>query len=496
MEKVLVVDIGTTNLKAGVIDEKGKVFSYAEEEIKLHRPEMGAAEHNPEELYAIFKKVCRIAAKGFEKNISLLVLSSYQCGFLSVDSSVRPLTNIITLLDTRCEDISEEMKKKYDMQKIYNRTGCPPLFIYALPRIFWLKKKSPEILAHTRYFLGCKDYIIYRLTGEVCTEPSLASATQLFNIHILDWDHYALDIAGIERRKLPSVIPGERIMGVISAKARDELGLKAGVSILPGVYDGGTVAIGLGGFEKGAGVINLGTTAMLRVSSSKPILDRKDMRLQTYYLCAGKWIPGAAINNAGIVLQWLKKNIFYCGKEQGVYEKMISPAEKVAPGSDGLFFLPFLTGEREPKIGNIAKGVFFGLKEYHKRAHLVRSSLEGTAYFLRLIKEALQKNGVNLKELRIGGGGSNSALWVQIISDVAGLPCRRVSSGYTFLLGGAILGYTALGRYSSIEKATGAMLNLSKPLTPSKGNVKIYNEMFKRFSFLLDKMSGIYPEFI
>lgn len=495
MKKVLVVDIGTTNLKAGVVDEKGKVFSYAEESMNLHKPEKGAVEHNPQELYSNFKKVCRKAIAGFEDKISLLVLSAYQCGFLPVDSSIKPLCGIVTLLDTRCEKSAEELKRKYDIRKIYNRTGCPPFFIYALPKVLWLKKKKPRIFSKTRYFLGSKDYIIYRLTGEIFTEPSLASATQMFNIHSLEWDSYALDIAGISRKNLPDVIPPDKILCKLSAKAKGELGLKGEVSILPGVYDGGTIAIGLGGFSGKAGVMNLGTTAMLRISCSAPLLDKKGlMRFQTYYLCGGRWLTGGAINNAGIPLQWLKDNILFSGsKKKNLYNTMFSAAEKVAPGSDNLFFLPFIAGERDPRIGNFASGVFFGLKDYHRQAHLVRSSIEGASYSLRFIKEALRENGVVIKEVRIGGGGSRSKLWVQVLSDVMNLPVRTIKSGYTPLLGGAILGYTALGRYNSIEKATNTILKLDKSVKPVPENVKIYNRQFKFFSFLLNKMGKVYP---
>ncbi|PIU52029.1 carbohydrate kinase, partial [Candidatus Desantisbacteria bacterium CG07_land_8_20_14_0_80_39_15] len=205
MDKILVVDIGTTNLKAGIVNEIGKVFSYAEEGIKFYRPEKGAVEHNPEELYSTFKRVCRKAASGFEDDISLIVLSTYLCGFLPVDKHIKPLCGIATILDTRCKNAAEYLNEKYDVQRIYRRTGCPPSFIYALPKIFWLKEKKPKVFSKTRYFLSSKDYIIYRLTGEICTEPSLASATQMFNIHSLDWDDYVLDIAGINRKNLPPV---------------------------------------------------------------------------------------------------------------------------------------------------------------------------------------------------------------------------------------------------------------------------------------------------
>ena len=477
---ILVADIGTTNLKAGVVDAKGRVLSYAEKGITLLSPEKGAAEHDPGEIYSIFRNVCRKAVSGFGKNISAVTLSAYQCGFLPVDAGMNPLGRMITLLDTRCEKESEEIKKRFDADKIYRTTGCPPFFIYALPKILWLKKNKPGVFRKARYFLGSKDYLIYRLTGKICTEPSLASATQLFDIHKLDWSGYMLGIAGIKKSALPQVVRGDKVLCRIPEATGRELGLKREALLVPGVYDGGAVAVGLGGFEGGAAVMNLGTTAMLRVSCAKPILDRQ-MRFQTYYLCAGRWLTGGAINNAGIVLNWLGKNLLGMP-----YKKMLSLASGSVPGSEGIVFLPFLTGERDPRIGNKVSGMIYGLDLSHNVSHLIRSSLEGVSCSLRLIKEALDENRVKLKELRIGGGGARSGLWVKIIGEMLDLPVRLSKSGHTSLLGGAVIGYTALGRYKSIKEATSAIVKLEKPpIGPAPGNVRIYDNLFKRFNNLI-----------
>ncbi|PIV55213.1 carbohydrate kinase [Candidatus Desantisbacteria bacterium CG02_land_8_20_14_3_00_49_13] len=477
---ILVADIGTTNLKAGVVDAKGRVLSYAEKGITLLSPEKGAAEHDPGEIYSIFRSVCRKAVSGFGKNISAIALSAYQCGFLPVDPKMKPLGRMITLLDTRCEKESEEIKKRFDTGRIYRTTGCPPFFIYALPKILWLKKNKPGVFRKTRYFLGSKDYVIYRLTGKICTEPSLASATQLFDIHKLDWSDYMLSIAGIKKSSLPEVVRGDKVLCGIPEAAGREIGLKREALLIPGVYDGGSVALGLGGFEGGAAVMNLGTTAMLRVSCAKPILDRQ-MRFQTYYLCAGRWLTGGAINNAGIVLNWLGKNLLGMP-----YEKMLSLAAKSPAGSDGLVFLPFLAGERDPRIGSSASGAVFGLKLSHNVSHLIRSSLEGVSCSLRLIKEALDEDRVKLKELRIGGGGARSGLWVKIIGEMLDLPARLSKSSQVSLLGGAVIGYTALGRYKSIKEAAGAIVKLEKPpVYPAPGNVRTYDKVFSRFSNLI-----------
>ncbi len=494
MSLVLVVDVGTTNIKAGVINEKGEILSLSRKEIKIERPERGAAEHNPEMLFRNFLTVVQKVVKNYQGDISLLILSSYFFGFLPVNKDKVPLMGMMTLLDTRSNIIMNKLENNEDIEEIYQRTGCPPTFIYSLPKILWLKEKKPQIFRETKWFLSSKDYLIYKLIGKLYTEPSVSSSTQLLNIHNLQWDELALSIAGIEENKLPPIVPGEKILTTLPQKTKDMLGLKGKVSLVPGVYDGGGVAIGIGGLGKNLGVSNLGTSAMLRVSSSSPIVDKSGKRrLQTCFLTSGKWLVGGAIINAGITLKWFRNILAKNNQKKDNYEEIISPAKKIKPGSDGLFFLPFLTGERDPRIGNKASGMFFGLKEYHTYGHLVRAILEGVAYTLKMTKEALTDNQVLIREIRIGGGGSQSEFWIQIFSDILNVPIRRSLVEESALMGGAILGYYALGEYKTIEQASQEMVKMGKLFYPDPQNIKIYEEGFHFFSLLVEKMSKIYP---
>ena len=489
MSLVLAVDIGTSNIKAGVVNETGEILSIAEKELKIERPESGAAEHNPDKLYREFLNISRKVLIGFENKVSAMTLSAYQLGILPLDGNMEPLTGIMTLLDVRSQETAEFLKKKYDMKKLYSNTGCPAIFQYPLFKIFWLREKRKEIFRKARFYMSSKDYIIYRLLGKPFSEFSIASATQLFNINSFRWDEYAMGIAGIDENKLPQLIPGDKILSRLPFETQKSLGLKNEVYLVPGVYDGGGSALGTAGLLDGVGAINVGTTAMLRVSCTKPILDRSGlMRFYPYYLCHGKWFVGAGINNAGLSLRWFRDNIL-----SSDYSHLVSLAEKARPGSDNLFFLPFFTGERDPRIGSFASAVLFGLKELHTKNHIVRSFLEGVVYSLRLIKEALQDNDVKIKEIRIGGSGSKSDLWQQIFADILKIPIRRAKSEQAGLIGESMLAYIALGKYKSIEEATCKMVKLENSVSPIQKNMKIYDKGFKFFSFLLKEMGNIYP---
>jgi gluconokinase len=223
---------------------------------------------------------------------------------------------------------------------------------------------------------------------------------------------------------------------------------------------------------------------MLRVAMPQPVLDADPaMRLQTCYLACGRWFPGGAINNAGITLRWLRDSVL--GMD---YEAMNREGERVSDTA-GLFFLPFLSGERNPQIGNAASGVFFGLRGYHTRGHVVRAAMEGVCFALRIVYDALRENGVVPQEIRIGGGGARSPLWMQTMANVLGIPLQVSQVEEPGLVGSAILGYTALGVYADVEQATQAMVRTGRQYLPQQDAVEAYAEKYHFFRQLMDDLA-------
>ncbi|MGB9810003.1 MAG: FGGY family carbohydrate kinase, partial [Caldanaerobacter sp.] len=214
MEKdlILSVDIGTTNLKAGVVNEKGDILSLYRKEMSIERDNKGKAEHDPDTLFNAFVEAAREAAKGFEDRISLIVPSSYMFGLIPVDDKLNPLMGIMTLLDLRARETYEELLEKIDVKEVYRRTGFTPTFHAPLFKIYWLKKKRSDIFNKTRFFLSSKDFILLKLLGQPFTEPSISSATGYMNVNTLEWDGYVLDILGVSKEKLPSIMPSDKIL--------------------------------------------------------------------------------------------------------------------------------------------------------------------------------------------------------------------------------------------------------------------------------------------
>ncbi|MER3400669.1 MAG: carbohydrate kinase [Thermoflexus sp.] len=479
--QVLAVDIGTTRLKAGRLDLEGRLHRLAVRAIPLIQDGTGRAEHDPEAVWEQFVAAAREAAEGGAPAVRWLVLSTYQLGLLPVDGEGRPLMGLMTLLDTRPRETFPGLLARMDPQDLYRRTGCPPVFQYPLAKLEWLRARRPEIFRAARWFLGLKDFLLLRLIGRPVTEPSLATATQLMNVHTLRWDPEALALVDLSAERLPEVVPPEARLGPLRPEAAAALGLGAAVEVIAGVYDGGAVGLGLGALVPGVGAMNLGTTAMIRVAADRPLLDGSPrMRLQTYYLAQGRWFPGAALSNAGLVLRWLQDVL---GRRDAAPEALAE-----AEPTD-LLFLPFLAGERYPGISHQASGVLFGLQAYHGPGHLVRAAMEGVAFGMRLILEALRENGLAPLRLRAGGGGARSALWMRILASVLGVPVEVPEVPEPALLGGVQVVRLALGMEDAMASLPPTPFRRYEPVSEW---VPVYAHRFAAFQALLADLEAAF----
>ncbi len=483
---VLAVDVGTTNVKAGILNSSGQLLRVETKEISVERDSSGRAEHNPDSLFENIIFVCRRASYGYEDKIRIVVPSSYMFGLVPVDEDLKPLTGIITLLDTRSQEIFQELLRTVDYDQLYLRTGAPPLFLYPFAKIHWLKQKNPDVFSKARYFLCSKAFISLKLTGEIFSDPSVSSSTQMMNIHSLNWDPYVLSILEIDEEQLPKIAPAETVVGQLRPEVAELLGLRKDVKVLNGVYDSGAVALGTGALQGFYGIINLGTTAMIRVAYPKPVIDKdKRKRFQACYLCSNRWFIGGSINNAGIILKWFRDNVFDLP-----YEELTKLASKDT--TKDLLFLPFITGERYPEIGNVASGVFFGLKSFHTKAHMIRAGMEGVSFSLKLAFDALSENGIEISELRAGGGGTASDLWMNIFANVFNLPLKVMEAQETGLLGSSILGFHALGYYRTLEEASERMLKVKRTYLPNPLEVEYLNKRYEFFKFLVSYLREAY----
>lgn len=482
----LSIDVGTTNLKAGVVDEKGNILALRRVRSPVFRPEQGAVEHPGQELWDLIISLSKDVSNKYKHEIKQIIISSYQLGLILLDEHFSPLTGMTLLSDLRARETIEELRELADWNKIYLRTGCPPMFQYPLARLFYFRKKRNDLFSKAKYFLSSKDYLIYLFTGELVTEASMAAATQLFNISEFKWDEECLSIAGVSEKSLPKVMDGFHTAIPVLESVRREIGLTSTtIDIIPGLYDGGALAVGLSGLKENIGVMNVGTSALVRAPGPKPVFDQsEDMRLHPYCLAQGLYLNGGALNNAASSINWLRDKVVPADLNDvpGLREKKGPP----------LFCLPYLTGERDAKIGAYASGVFFGLRDYHSKRDMLRAVMEGVAFSLYAVNEALENEGVKIDELRIGGGGAGSKIWTQIFADVFRRPIRVPKGEEVAIVGNAMIGLVAKNFYKSHEEAFDNMVQCTEVIEPTTEAIKVYSEYYEFFKTLRSDLGQIF----
>lgn len=496
---ILSVDIGTSTIKAARISPEGGVLATASEEIPLSRPEPGAAEHDPQLLLSKFQSVVSRVASA---EVDAIALSGYLFGLLPLSKDGTPLTGVITWLDRRPAEAVSHITQRVSPRELYERTGCPPLGIYQLAKITWLKIKREKVYREAKVFLDAKGFIAHNLLGEDVMDLSSASGSQLLNIRRLSWEEELLKELGIDSEKLPELRSSVSVVGEIPADKAAQLGLRGSVPLVLGVFDGAAVSVGEGALREGVASSHLSTSTMLRVAHHSPLVDKsEEMRFQTYYLFDGIWLPGGAVNSAGVVLRWFRDNLGHIEKivasSTGIdpYELLSKEAEAAPPGSEGLIFLPYISGERFPTFGNQATGVLFGLREHHSRSHVIRSFMEGVMLNLRLVADALRENSLPFSEVRVTGGGARSRLWLQMMADVLEVPVRARVKDDAALLGTSLIALKALGYVSDIVRAAEERFNPEVEVLPDERNIPEYREAYRKFTRILNAVKHLYREF-
>jgi len=478
------IDIGTTGCRAIIFDEKGSIAGAASEEYPILRPKPGWAEQDPKQIYEV---VCNVIKKSVTSSkinsnkIAGIGLSSVFHSLICLDGRGEPISNSIIWADTRSVKQAEYLKA-YGEFDIYRRTGCRVHPMYPLAKILWFKQENPEVYRKTAKFVSIKEYIIYKWFSEFIIDKSVASGTGIFNIHSLDWDDECIDMIGISRDKLSELVPVTHIIGKLKGEIARELGIVEGIPVVIGAADGAFSMLGSGAYRKGQMAVMIATSGGVRVTSEKPIIDEKG-RTWCYVLADGKWMVGGAINNAGLVYRWFRDAFgseeVRRAEEMGIdpYEILNEYAGRVNPGSDGLIFLPFLTGERSPFWNPNARGVIFGLGPHHGKAHFARAIMEGVAYRMKSVFQAIREIAGEPEEIRITGGGTRSSLWCQILSDVFNRPLKLPKVHEATCLGAAVMAMQGLGYVDSLDIVE-EMISIEKEFNPDENTALIYSRVY------------------
>jgi len=503
---LLGVDVGTTNVRSFIFNAKGEVLGQAFREVEIHRPKPEWAEEEPEELWRATLHTMKEAVKASKispDDVAMISFSAQMHGMSMINKKGKVLVRLLTWLDLRAAPQCEKLSEIIDSYELYSQTGCPPIFVYPFVKILWVKENMPKIFRQCYKVLSAKDYITYRMLGEPCLDHSVAAGSQLLNIHKLKWDDRVLEIADIDEDKLPVLYDGNEVIGELPATTAKLTGLKSGTPIILGASDGALSNVGLGSVEKGVAAANIGSSGAIRVMSDKPFIDgSRDMRFFCYYVAKKRWLPGGAVNNAGIILRWFR-DVFgqpeiQAAQKRGVdpYEVIVEKAAAVKPGAGGLLMVPFFAGERFPVRDPRARGVIFGLTLAHDRAHIIRAIMESVVLTLNWIMEAMEEQGLTIDEVRVSGGGARSRVWRQIQADVLGKPVAHTKIEEASALGAAMLAAISLRIYKDLSDASRNMVKIVERHKPDPQTHRKYQAMFKIYKELYGSLRKFYEESI
>lgn len=482
------VDIGTTSTKAVLFGDRGTVISKHSSGYPLFSPAPSIAEQDPDEIFQAVKSSIKGALQKGAINpekIELVSFSSAMHSIIAIDINGQPLTRSITWADSRATQWAEKIKDKFNGIEIYRRTGTPIHPMSPLAKIAWIRSDHPEIFDKTYKFIGIKEYVFYKLFDRYVVDHSIASATGMFNLSQCSWDTEALQVVGITGEQLSEPVPTTYILTDLKKEIAEELGLSSETPFVIGASDGVLSNLGVNAIDPGVVAITIGTSGAIRTVTDKPITDPKG-RIFCYALTQNHWVVGGPVNNGGMVLRWVRDELASAevetAKRLGIdpYEVLTKIAARVSPGSDGLLFHPFLSGERAPLWNANARGSFFGLGLHHKKEHMIRAVLEGVIFNLYTVMLALKEMIGEPSKIQATGGFARSELWRQMMADIFNQEVAVPESYESSCLGAIILGMYALGKIEdfSIVKEWIGSTHTHKPI---KENVLVYEELIPMF---------------
>lgn len=470
---IMAVDLGTTSCRAILFDLQGRVLGQASRSYPLNTPRPGYAEQNPAELIAAAEAVVpeAIARAGVSPADVLGVsLCTYMHGLIAIGPAGEFLTPVITWADGRSASQAEEMRTRTDWMELYRRTGCPPHTMYPLYKFMWMGQHHPDLLKGATRFASIKEVLVHRWTGQWAVDYNLGTGTGLFNMHNLDWDEWALELAGVRQDQLAPLAPPSQSYPLTSSR----LGLLPGTPVIIGAGDGVLSSLGSGAIEPGVLAAMVGTSGAFRACVPEATVDPQ-ARLWCYYLDKGHWILGGSLNNGGMVLRWYRDN-FYPGERE--YDAVLAEAQTVPPGSGSLVMVPHLSGERSPGFNARARALWFGLGLEHTRAHMGRSVLEAIAYSLYSVLGPIEEVAGPAREIRATGGFARSDFWLQICADVFGRTLTVPSQTEGSALGAFVMGAVGLGVAPDISWVH-QFIEEERRLQPDAGNHELYTQLFE-----------------
>jgi len=471
------IDASTTATKALLMSADGAVVSVASSEYTYETPRPMWTEQHPDLWWqgtvdSIRQTLSQSRVDPDE--IKGVGLTGQMHGLVLLDGHGKVLRPAILWNDQRTGAECDEIRARLGKEQFIQITGNDALTGFTAPKILWVKNNEPHIFSQIEHILLPKDYVRFKLTGEYAADKAGGSGTVLFDVRERDWSHTVVEALGINPAWLPPTFEGAAVTGHITPPAAEATGLKAGTPVMGGGGDQAAAAVGTGAVVEGVVSLSLGTSGVVFASADRPIIEPQGRLHAFCHAAPGKWhLMGVMLSAAGS-LRWYRDTL----APESDFDELVGAAAGIPPGSDGLLFLPYLTGERTPHPDPLARGAFVGLTVRHTQPHLTRAVLEGVAFGLRDSFQLMQGAGLaDIRQARVTGGGAKSPLWRQILADVLGVELVTVNTVEGAAHGAAILAATGAGVYLDVASACAEIIKLTGVTAPGPARTT-YEEVY------------------
>ncbi len=470
MSVTLGIDVGTSGTKTIAIDEAGTILASASAEYPCEHPRPGWSEQDPEHWWrATAATVREVLARGDLKpvDVAAIGLSGQMHGSVFLDAAGAVVRPALLWNDQRTGREAAEIEEKAGGREgLVRLVGNRALTGFTAPKLLWLRRNEPAHWDRVRQVLLPKDYIRYRLSGTFATEVSDAAGTLLLDVAHRRWSRELLGLLGLDPALLPECFESPAVSAVVSAAGAEATGLKAGTKIVGGGGDQPAGAVGNGIVRPGVVSATMGTSGVVFAHAAEPGFDPLGRLQRGCHAVPGAWCVMGVVLAAGGSFQWFRNQLgqveVEAARAQGIdpYFLLNDEAALAGPGAEGLFFLPYLTGERAPHYDSDARGSWVGLSVRHGRPHLVRSILEGASYAMRDSLELIREMGVTIDQVRLSGGGARSPLWRQIQANIYGVDAQTVNATEGPAFGVALLAMVGAGVFATVPEACDATIRL------------------------------------
>lgn len=484
MAYFLGIDTSTTSSKALLIDERGEVIAVASNPHTLQTPKPLWSEQDPREWWdavaASIRSVLEQAGIGGEE-VAAVGLTGQMHGLVLLDEAGNVLRPAILWNDQRTQSQCDEIHQIVGKEKFIQITGNVALTGFTAPKILWVKENEPDVFAKGKHVLLPKDYVRLKLTGEYAMDKADGAGTVLFDLKARDWSDEVLSLLDIPRDWMPRTFEGTEFTGYVTEEAAQATGLKAGTPVAAGGGDQAAGAVGVGAVEPGIVGLTVGTSGVVFATTPSALIEPEGRLHAFCHAVPGMWhFMGVMLSAAGS-LQWYRDTL----AQNISFDDLLKEAESIPAGSEGLQFLPYLSGERTPHPDPLARGAFIGLTLRHSRAHMTRAVLEGVAFGLKDSFTLIQNAGLGqIIQVRGSGGGTKGALWRQILASVLNAELVTVNTTEGGAYGAALLAGVGAGAWSDVVSACRTCIKITGSTQPEPTQVQAYQKSYEIYQEL------------